>query len=63
MGSLELTTAEELEMLKMASRPGFHQSLVNVGNDKILKLNATLELLEIRLINITLISQLSSPDK
>ena len=40
MGSLELTTAEELEMLKMASRPGFHQSLVNVGNDKILKLNA-----------------------
>lgn len=63
MGALEPTTSEELELLKMASRPGFYQSLVNVGSDKILELNATLELLEIRLINITLTSPLSSPDK
>ncbi len=63
MGAVDLTTCEEFELLKMASRPGFHQSLTDVGTDKILELNATLELLEIRLINITLVSHLSNSDK
>lgn len=36
--------------------PWFHQHLVTVGSDEILRLNVTLDLLEIRLIEILLIT-------
>lgn len=52
MGALEPNSAEELELLKKTSHPGFHQHLVTVGSDEILRLNVTLDLLEIRLIEV-----------
>lgn len=53
MGGLELTTPYEFDLLKKASSPGFHQKLMHIASDETLRLNAELELLEIRLIQIT----------
>ena len=53
MGALELTSQQEFEWLKKASVPGFHQRVATVDSDEILELDVTLELLEIRLIQIT----------
>ena len=53
MGGLELTTPYEFDLLKKASSPGFHQKLMHTASDETLRLNAELELLEIRLIQIT----------
>ena len=52
MGALEPTTPHEFDLLKKASTPGFHQRLADVTSDGILELNATLDLLEVRLIQI-----------
>lgn len=52
MGALEPDTPEELDLLKKTSHPGFYQHLMTVGTDKILKLDVTLDLLEIRLIEL-----------
>lgn len=52
MGALEPTTPHEFDLLKKASTPGFHQRLADVTSDGILELNATLHLLEVRLIQI-----------
>lgn len=57
MGALEPTSLEEYDLLKKASVPGFHQSLTEVSTDGILKLDAQLELLEIRLIQISPVFQ------
>ena len=57
MGALEPTSPEEYDLLKKASVPGFHQSLTEVSTDGILKLDAQLELLEIRLIQISPVFQ------
>ena len=51
--SLELTTPQEIDWLKKSSIPGFHQKIVSVNSDEILELDVTLELLEVRLIQIT----------
>ena len=56
MSTLEPNSTEELELSKKTSPPGFHQHLVTVGSDEILRLNVTLDLLEIRLIEILLIT-------
>ena len=53
MGALELTTPQEIDWLKKSSVPGFHQKIVSVNSDEILELDVTLELLEVRLIQIT----------
>ena len=53
MGAIELTAPSEFDLLKNASAPGFHQRLADVTSDEILTLDVTLELLEIRLIEIT----------
>lgn len=53
MGALELTTPQEIDWLKKSSVPGFHQKIVSVNSDEILELDITLELLEVRLIQIT----------
>ncbi len=52
MGALEPDTPEELDLLKKISHPGFYQHLMTVGADKILTLDVTLDLLEIRLIEL-----------
>lgn len=53
MGALGLTSPQETEWLKKASVPGFHQKIASVDTDEILELDVTLELLEIRLLQIT----------
>ena len=53
MGALELTTPQEIDWLKKSSVPGFHQKIVSVNSDEILEMDVTLELLEVRLIQIT----------
>ena len=57
MGAIELTAPSEFDLLKNASAPGFHQRLADVTSDEILTLDVTLELLEIRLIEIIPIRQ------
>ena len=47
------TTPQEIDWLKKSSVPGFHQKIVSVNSDEILELDVTLELLEVRLIQIT----------
>lgn len=56
MGAVEPSNAEEYEWIKKASAPGFHQSFMQIDSDGILKVNASLQLLEIRLIQISFVS-------